>query len=86
MANTNDGSGTGARGAADSAPGVVSVLEVYRLDEAKRRLGWSDSAFRAARRRGLNVLVSGKRRYITGQEILRFLEADDAATQQGQPT
>jgi hypothetical protein len=54
-------------------PGVISVLEIYRLEEAKARLGWSDSALRAAKRRGLRVLVCGKRRYLTGREILRFL-------------
>lgn len=56
------------------APGVISVLELYRIEEAKARLGWSDSALRAAKRRGLTVIVCGKRRYVTGKEILRFLE------------
>lgn len=55
-------------------PGVISVLEFYRIEEAKARLGWSDSALRAAKRRGLRVLVCGKRRYVSGKEILRFLE------------
>jgi hypothetical protein len=56
---------------------VISTLEVYRIDEAKRRLGWTDSALRAAKRRGLKVLASGKRRYVTGTEILRFLESEN---------
>jgi hypothetical protein len=56
-------------------PGVISVLEVYRVDEAKARLGWSDSALRAAKRRGLRLLVCGKRRFLTGNEIVRFLES-----------
>lgn len=61
-------------------PAVISVLEVYGIEEAKRRLGWTTAAFRAAKRRGLRVLVCGKRRYVTGREIVRFLEAeqDDA--------
>jgi hypothetical protein len=58
-----------------SPPGVVSINDVYTLDEAKARLRLSDSAFRAARRRGLRLLVCGKRRYLSGKEILRFLEA-----------
>jgi hypothetical protein len=62
-----------------ASPGVVSVHEIYRVDEAKLRLGWTDAAYRAARRRGLAVLSSGKRLYVTGEEILRFLKADDAA-------
>jgi hypothetical protein len=60
-------------------PGVISLVELYRIDEAKLRLGWTDAAYRAARRRGLAVLGSGKRLYVTGEEILRFLKADDAA-------
>lgn len=57
------------------APGVISVLEVYRIEEAKARLGWSDSALRAAKHRGLKVIVCGKRRYVSGKEVLRFLES-----------
>lgn len=56
--------------------GVVSVFEIYAIDEAKRRLGWSDSALRNAKRRGLQLLTSGKRRYVTGNEILRFLQSN----------
>lgn len=55
-------------------PGVISVHELYTLSEARGRLGWTQSAFRAACRRGLRALTCGKRRYLTGQEILRFLE------------
>jgi hypothetical protein len=57
------------------APGVISIQELYRIEEAKARLGWSDSALRAAKRRGLQVIVCGKRRYVTGNEIFRFLES-----------
>jgi hypothetical protein len=53
---------------------VISVHEIYTIDEARGRLGWTESSLRAARRRGLKLLASGKRRYVTGQEILRFLE------------
>ena len=56
-------------------PGVISVLEIYTLDEAKARLRWTDSALRAAKRRGLGVIACGKRRYLTGREIRRFLES-----------
>ena len=55
--------------------GVVSTLEVYTLDEAKRRLRWTDSAVRSAKRRGLRLIKCGKRKYVTGQELLRFLES-----------
>jgi len=57
-----------------TCPGVISIHEIYALDEARRRLRWSESALRAARRRGLKLLTCGKRRYVTGQEIFRFLD------------
>jgi hypothetical protein len=55
--------------------GVVSNAELYTLSEAKIRLGWTDSAFRAAKRRGLRLLACGKRRYVSCAEIIRFLES-----------
>jgi hypothetical protein len=55
-------------------PGVISIHEIYTLEEAKGRLGWSESAFRAAKRRGLSVVTSGKRRYLTGTAILNYLQ------------
>ena len=57
-----------------TAPGVISLLEIYTIEEAKARLGWTDSALRAAKRRGLRLLACGKRRYVTGREIFRFLQ------------
>ena len=38
------------------------------------RLRWTESALRAARRRGLKLLRCGKRKYVSGREIVRFLE------------
>jgi hypothetical protein len=56
-------------------PGVISLQEIYTIEEAKARLRWTDSALRAAKRRGLRLLACGKRRYVSGQEVLRFLES-----------
>ena len=61
-------------------PGVISIHEVYTLEEAKARLRWSDSAFRAAKRRGLEILSCGKRRYVAGQDILHFLRSTCSAS------
>ena len=63
------------KGGSPGYPAVISVLEVYGIEEAKRRLGWTTAAFRAAKRRGLHVLICGKRRYVTGREVVRFLES-----------
>ncbi len=62
------------KGGSPGYPAVISVLEVYGIEEAKRRLGWTTAAFRAAKRRGLSILICGKRRYVTGREVVRFLE------------
>ncbi|REJ66662.1 MAG: hypothetical protein DWQ31_13875 [Planctomycetota bacterium] len=64
---------------ASQSSGVICFTDIYTVEEAKRRLGWSDSALRAAKRRGLRLLRSGKRRYLTGREILRFLTAETEA-------
>ena len=58
--------------------GVISILEVYTIAEAKSRLRWSDSALRAAKRRGLQLMTCGKRRYVAGKEILRFLQSQSS--------
>jgi hypothetical protein len=55
-------------------PGVISIHELYTLEEARKRLRWTESALRAARRRGLKLLSCGKRKYVSGKEIVRFLE------------
>jgi hypothetical protein len=64
------------RAPAPTPPGVISTLETYTIEEAKARLGWTDSALRSAKRRGLHLLRCGKRRYLTGEEIRRFLESN----------
>jgi hypothetical protein len=56
------------------APGVISIHEIYALDELLGRMRWTQSSFRAARRHGLRVLGHGKRRYVRGRDIMRFLE------------
>jgi hypothetical protein len=82
--STGNGAGKRRRDRREPAvavPGVVSLMEIYTIEEAKLRLRWSDSALRMAKRRGLRLLVCGKRRYLTGREILRFLQS-----QQSQPS
>ena len=61
-----DAGGGGATGAID--PGVL-----YRLDEAKLRMGWRDAAFRAAVRAGLPIHRSGKRVFIRGVDLVAYV-------------
>ena len=57
------------------SPGVVSSNELYTLDEIKSRLKLTDSSLRSARRRGLQVMRFGKRRYIFGRDFIEFLSS-----------
>ena len=59
--------------------GIISKFELYALDELKHRMRWTDSSLRAARRDGLRVLGYGKRRYVLGIDVFRFLEAHVAS-------
>lgn len=56
-------------------PASISTTEIYPLAEFQARTGLSDSAMRAARRRGLPVLRAGKRAFVFGQDFLAFLKS-----------
>jgi hypothetical protein len=62
-----------------SAEGTISVTEVYTLKEVRRRLGWTDSSLRSAKRHGLQLLSCGKRKYVAGQDVLDFLRRKHAS-------
>ena len=49
------------------------------------RLGWGSAAVAEARRRGLRVLKFARRQYVTGAEIIRFLDTvqDEPAAADG---
>jgi hypothetical protein len=69
-------------------PGEVFLTAIYRVDELKRRMGWSDSAFRAAKGRGLKVHRDGKRAYVLGRELSEYLtgRTDDPSSPASNPT
>jgi len=56
-------------------PGEVHHSALYRVDELKARMGWSDSALRSARRRGLKVRRDGKRAYILGEDVISYMKS-----------
>jgi hypothetical protein len=56
-----------------TADGTIIPDAIYRLDEVKARMGWRDSAFRAAVRAGLKFYRSGKRIYLLGGDIVTFV-------------
>lgn len=57
-----------------TGPGFIEPHVLYRLEEAKRRMGWGDGAIREARRNGLNVLYAGKRAYLLGRDLIDDIE------------
>lgn len=80
-----DGRKTSGRPTTVATPGVISVHEIYTLDEARRRLRWTESSMRAARREGLRPFSCGKRKYLSGKELLRFFESLGAAGSTPEP-
>ena len=58
-----------------------AALQAIRADELLPwsalydRLGWGSEAVAEARRRGLRVLRFARRQYVTGAEVIRFLES-----------
>jgi len=55
-------------------PGVIEPSVLYRFEIACRLMGWGKAAARAARRKGLRVLYSGKNAYVRGSEVIRYVE------------
>ncbi len=67
-----------ARSRAAAPPGLVTSGEIlpgamYRIDEAKARMGWRNSAFRAACRAGLKTYRNGRRTYVMGSDLVAFI-------------
>lgn len=53
--------------------GEIRPDSLYRFTEAARRLGWSSTAMRTARRRGLPVKYFANRCYVSGEALISFL-------------
>ena len=66
-------------------PGAVIDDATYTLPELKARLGWSEQAFRTARRQGLRVHRAGRQGFVTGRDFREFLESIEAKRQRNLP-
>lgn len=64
---------------AATSPGFILPDALYRVDELRRRMGWKDAAFRAARRRGLVVRRVGKRVFVIGSDVIAFVISQGGA-------
>ena len=56
------------------SPGFVEPGVIYRADEFKRRVGWSEHAMRTARRGGLRVIRTGGRAYVKGDDAIAYFD------------
>lgn len=54
--------------------GVIEPHILYRLEEAKQRLGWGAHSMRQARRNGLKVRYAGRRGYLLGRDVIEYIE------------
>ncbi len=72
--------------ARDPAPRLGSILpgEVLPLAEAARRLGWQKRMTIDAQKMGLRSVLIGRRKYVTGDWVRQFVEAQ-AEQQTGGP-
>jgi hypothetical protein len=59
--------------------GTIFGDALYRADEFKARMGWRDAAFRAACRKGLRTYRVGKRVFVTGADVLAFIQREGGA-------
>jgi hypothetical protein len=52
--------------------GVIAPSELYTLEEFKKRMGLTDTAMRALRRKGFAVIRVGKRAFVLGIMAINF--------------
>jgi len=52
----------------------IDPSKLYRSDELAARMGWRPSGWRAARRAGLRALRYGKRWFVKGADLIKFVE------------
>ncbi len=73
--------------AAQAGPTAHSIRadEILPKAAAMRVLGWGEKAWNRARRQGLKVLCFGSRSYVTGAEIIRFLQSQQPVERHGGP-
>ena len=56
--------------------GAVSTNELLTLDQVKTRLGMGTAALRAARQNGLPVHYVGRRGFVAGDSLIRWIKSN----------
>ena len=65
---------------ANSNAGFIDRDTLYTREELKKRMRWGDSAFRQARRRGLETHKIGKCVYVMGEDVITYVTNKDNKT------
>lgn len=60
-------------------PAIIEAGAVYAKAELRRRLRWSESAWRSAVRAGLPVHRQGRQIFVLGDEFLAFIRSRPTA-------
>lgn len=55
-------------------PGVIDPALLYQKREFMKRAGLTPASYRAAVRRGLKIIMSGKRAWIRGSDWAAYLD------------
>jgi hypothetical protein len=55
-------------------PGVIHEGALYTLAEIQQRLQLGQAALREARRQGLRIRRIGKRGFVLGEDVIRFVK------------
>jgi len=63
--------------------GVINAHELYRLKTAMELLGVGYKAFTAMRRQGLPIIKAGNRKFISGRQLIEFMEGRAHVESQG---
>ena len=58
----------------NKASGMISASEAYTLNEFRRRMGLTQAAMRAMRRKGMKVNRVGKRGFVDGRDAIEWLK------------
>jgi hypothetical protein len=57
-------------------PGEIHPAVLYRIDALQAQMGWSESAYYAAKRNGLKTHHKGKRTYALGSEVIAYVTSE----------
>ncbi|MBL9090831.1 MAG: hypothetical protein JNL96_06380 [Planctomycetaceae bacterium] len=66
------------------ATGVINANELYTLQTVMDILGLGYKAYTVMRRQGLPIIRQGTRKYVSGRQLIEFMEGKAHVEKQGQ--